>query len=140
MSDSTFAWPSPTVTPLNAPFWKAAGQGRLVLQRCRSCDHLRYPIAPVCPSCLSTQTQWSEVSGNGEIFARTVYRKAFGKQLQDAVPYAVAIVQLDEGPRMISNIACTDLERVIVGGRVKVYFDDAGADLGVPRFRLLEEK
>jgi uncharacterized OB-fold protein len=128
------------VTALNAPFWEAARAEELVLQQCTDCRKLRYPIAPVCPSCLGTEARWTPVSGRGEVFARALYRRAFGEKMREAVPYVVAIVQLKEGPRMISNIICPDPETVAVGDKVSVVFDVVTDKIGVPRFRLAQEE
>lgn len=132
------AWtrPSPTVTPLTSPFWLAAANGRLTAQECLSCGHLRYPIAHVCPNCLNDACSWRELSGSGTVFSRVVYHRAFNESFRDQVPYIVAIVQLDEGPRMLSNIVGPDRALVRIGSRVRVTFDRVGDDVAVPLFEL----
>jgi uncharacterized OB-fold protein len=78
------------------------------------------------------------LSGRGEVFARVVYRRAFGAAFADAVPYVVALIQLDEGPRMLSDVVRSAPEDVSVGSRVEVVFDDVSEHVTVPRFRLTE--
>lgn len=126
----------PRITDLNRPFWEAAHRGELRLQRCENCHHIRYPIAATCPVCLRDEASWLPLSGRGEVFASVVYHRAFGGPLADHVPYVVAIVQLDEGPRMLSNIVGGGQARV--GDPVEVVFETLSPDCSVPRFRLAE--
>jgi uncharacterized OB-fold protein len=127
--------PRPTVTEENAPFWDAARAGELRLQRCSSCGHVRHPIQALCPRCLSAEFDWALMSGRGSVFAKVVYHRAFHPAYRDDVPYNVVIVQLDEGPRMFSNVVGVDSADVHVGDRVEVDFDRVDEELTVPRFR-----
>jgi uncharacterized OB-fold protein len=131
--------PLPTITSGNRGFWDAALRGELRLQRCGACGHLRAPVAPSCPRCLSSAVDWELLSGRGEIFACAVYHRAFGDVFGDRVPYAIAIVQLDEGPRMVGDIVGDRPAQARVGRRVEVVFDTVTADVTVPRFRLAED-
>jgi uncharacterized OB-fold protein len=131
---------APTVTDENRPFWDGARAGRLVMQQCTQCGHIRYPIQALCPKCLSDQCSWAELSGRGTVFAVVVYHQAFNKAWAGDIPYNVVIVQLDEGPRMFSNVVGSPNEQVAVGDPVSVVFEPSagGADgLAVPRFRRL---
>jgi hypothetical protein len=131
--------PQPCITEHNRPFWAAARRGELRLQRCQGCGHVRYPIAPTCPVCLCDAAEWVLLAGRGAIFACVVYHRAFGNAFADEVPYVVAIVQLEEGPRMLSDIVGTaEGVRVNVGDRVEVVFDAITPECTVPRFRLSE--
>lgn len=132
MTDVTM--PAPRVTELNRRFWQAARDHRLEIQRCDHCRHLRYPIAAVCPVCLGSETTWVALSGRGTVFARVTYHHAFDPALAEHLPYVVAIVQLDEGPRMISNLVGPAAEHAQVGDAVEVVFEAVDGDLAVPRF------
>jgi len=123
----------PQLDELNRPFWDACREGALVLQRC-ACAHIRYPIAPFCPRCLSGEYIWKPVSGRGEIYSFTVFRHAYSDAWRDRLPYVVALVKLDEGPTMISNIVAAGAEEVHVGLRVRVVFERLTEEITVPCF------
>lgn len=124
----------PQVDDLNRPFWNGAREGVLRLQRCSSCNILRYPISPVCPSCLSTEFAWDEVSGRGEVYTFGVFRHVYNDAWRDRAPYAVAIVKLAEGPFMIADLVDVDVDEVQVGMPVEVHYDTVTPDLTIPRF------
>lgn len=126
----------PTIDDTNRAFWDGAAAGELRFQRCLACGHLRYPIAPVCPRCLSAVASWDAVSGRGEVLTYIVFERAYHPSRAEAVPYAVALVQTAEGPRVFADLAPGDEVDVTVGAPVEVRFDRTG-DLVVPRFRLV---
>jgi hypothetical protein len=127
--------PLPELTAENRPFWDACREGRLAMQRCGACGHLRYPVSALCPRCLSEQAQWIDLSGAGEVMARLVFHQVYHKAFANDVPYNVVLVQLDEGPRMFSNVVGVPNERVQVGMRVRVTFDAVTPEITIPRFR-----
>jgi uncharacterized OB-fold protein len=129
------AKPRPTITEENRPFWEAAQSGELRLQRCAACGHVRHPIQALCPVCLGEEFDWALMSGRGEVFSKVVYRRAFHPAYREEVPYNVVIVQLEEGPRMFSNVIDTDSDAIRVGDPVQVVFDRIDDELTVPRFR-----
>lgn len=108
------------------------------MQKCGACGHIRYPVTAICPECLSEQTQWVELSGAGEVMARLVFHQVYHKAFANDVPYNVVLVQLDEGPRMFSNVIGVLNEQVRVGMRVKVAFDLVTPGVAIPRFRPAE--
>lgn len=132
MTDPTPAKPLPTITDENRPFWDGCAAGELRVQECSACRHLRYPIQPLCPRCLSPDATWRALSGRGEVFAVAVYHRAFHPAYRADVPYNVALVRLVEGPRMYSNVIS---EQVRVGDAVTVVFDEVAAGVHLPRFR-----
>lgn len=131
-----YAKPLPTLTADNRPFWESCREGRLCLQRCGGCGHVRYPISPFCPRCLSGEFEWSAVSGRGTVFSYIVFHQAYHPAFKDDLPYNVALVQLDEGPRMYSNIVGTPNNEVRIGDPVEVVFDPVTPQITIPRFRL----
>ncbi|VTU45663.1 putative nucleic-acid-binding protein containing a Zn-ribbon (plasmid) [Variovorax sp. SRS16] len=133
---SDYAKPLPTLTDENRPFWDACRAGRLCLQRCDNCAHIRYPISPVCPRCLASGFEWAQVSGRGSVFSYIVFHRAYHPGFRDELPYNVALVQLDEGPRMYSNIVGTPNDQVRIGDAVEVVFDRATDEVTIPKFRL----
>lgn len=131
-----YAKPLPTLNDENRPFWDACRDGRLSLQRCTACGHVRYPIAHCCPVCLSTDFAWADLSGRGTVFSYVVFHRAYHPAFKADVPYNVALVQLDEGPRMYSNIVGTPNDKVRIGDAVEVVFDPVTQEVSIPRFQL----
>jgi hypothetical protein len=123
----------PVLTEVNRGFWEGAAAHRLVVQRCDRCGELRYPPAAHCPRCLSGGWGWQEVSGRGELLSYVVVHQRYHPAWAHRVPYNVVLVQLDEGPRMFSNLLPLGRTDLAVGMRVRVVFDDEDG-LTVPRF------
>lgn len=94
----------PTITPRTAPFWAAAREGRVLIERCRSCSTPRLPVDVACPRCGATDADPVEISGRGRVFASTVIGYRAHPAIADWVPYTVALVDLDEGPRVAGRI------------------------------------
>ena len=126
--------PLPEITDANRPFWEGLRAGRLLLQECDRCGHVRYPISHVCPECLEAGHQWVAMSGRGEVFSYVVFHQVYNKAFADDVPYNVALVQLDEGPRMFSNVVGVPNDQVSVGTRVRIVFDPVTEEVTLPRF------
>jgi len=136
MTDHQYVKPLPTLTDENRPFWEACRAGRLRLQRCAACAHIRYPISRFCPRCLAEEHEWHDVSGRGTVFSYIVFHKAYHPGFKGDLPYNVALVQLEEGPRMYSNIVGTPNDQVRIGDAVEVTFDAVTPEITIPRFRL----
>lgn len=115
-------------------FWAATAAGRLVVQRCRSCDHLQLYPRLYCRRCHGSDLELTDASGTGEVYAHTVVRRAGSPAFADDVPYVVALVRLDDGPLMMANVVGCDWSDVSVGTRVHVDFGDRRGDVIVPRF------
>ncbi len=117
------------------PWWRAASEHRLVVQRCTSCDRTRLPPAPICPECRSADSAWKELPGRGEVYTYTVVHRpiAAGQQL----PYVIAVIALEEagGVRIISNLVDVDPDAIEIGMPVELVWEDMSPDLAIPRFR-----
>ena len=85
------------------------------MQRCRACGRLRYPAAIVCPECLSGEAEWQAVSGRGKVFSFVVFHRAYHPAWEGRVPYNVALIELDEGPILLSNVIDVDNAKLAVG-------------------------
>lgn len=133
---SEYQKPLPTITEANRPFWDAAREGKLVMQQCSECSHVRFPIIHVCPRCLSYAFTWRTLSGNGTIFSYVVYHQIYNAAFKNDVPYNVAMIQLEEGPRMFSNIVGVSKDVPKVGDPVKVVFEMVTNEVTLPRFKL----
>jgi len=128
--------PLPRSTPETAPFWEACRRHSLELQQCDACSKFWFPPSNRCPHCLSADWKWSAVSGKGQVFTFTVFHRAYHKGFADELPYAVAVVELDEGPRLVSNVVGCAPEDVKIGMPVSVIFQDVTADATLFKFQL----
>ncbi len=122
----------PAPSPETAPFWAAAREHRLVLPRCVECRRWRHPQAPGCP-CGAAETEWEPASGRARLVSYTVVRRAAHPALATELPYTLLLVELDEGPRLVSGLA-GDGHRLQVDDRLAIRFDDRDAELTLPRF------
>lgn len=127
--------PSPLADTITLPFWQAAAEHRLVVQRCGACGRTRLPPAPVCAACRSEDADWQELSGRGEVYTYTIAHRpiAAGQPL----PTVIAVIALEGsgGLRMISNLVGADPEAVRIGLPVELVWEDMSDDLAIPRFR-----
>jgi uncharacterized OB-fold protein len=130
--------PLPVATTETAPYWRAALAGRLEIQRCRACARHQFYPRPFCIGCLSDDLEWVEASGRGQVYTWTVCHVAAHPAFEARVPYALAMVELDEGVRMLAGIVDSDLERLAVGARVRVCFEPIGDEFALPMFQLSE--
>ena len=131
-----YAGPLPVPTPESRPFWEAARRHELSLQRCRACGrHVFYPRA-ACPHCLSPDLEWQRVSGRGTLHTFTIVHRG-AKNFPLAVPYVLAVVELEEGPRLMTNLVGVEADpvRVRIGMPVEVVFEDVSSEVTLPRFR-----
>ena len=127
--------PLPVVDPESAPYWAALKERRLILKRCRDCGrHHFYPRA-LCPHCHSDALEWSDARGTGSIYSYTVARRPAGPAFKADAPYVVAVVELDEGARMMTNIVTDDVESIRISQRVAVAFDAVTDEITLPKFK-----
>jgi len=127
--------PLPAVTEDGAPYWAAAREGRLELQRCAKCKHWRFPPSVVCPKCLAFEHEWAPVSGRATIYSFIVVHRPQHPGFAKDAPYNVALIELEEGPRMLTNIVDCDLDTLAVGQKVQLVLQDTGKGAALPRFR-----
>jgi uncharacterized protein len=133
---SEYLRPIPVPDHQSAPFWQACRENRLSLQVCGECGTHRYPPRPVCPQCRSRQVLWSEVSGRGKVFSWITVVHPVPREVYAAdVPYVVALIDLEEGARIASNIIGCDPSAVHGGMDVEVVFDDVTSEVTLPKFR-----
>jgi uncharacterized OB-fold protein len=128
--------PRPRLDTLNAPFWSAAREGRLLLQHCPSCGDTRFPPGPVCPKCLAGDQDWIEASGKGVLESWVDMHRAYWDGFKGDLPYRVCLVRLEEGPVLVSNLV-NKTENLRMGAPVKVVFDAVAEDLTLPKFTLV---
>jgi hypothetical protein len=120
---SEYRKPLPRPSPLTRPFWDGLAEGVLRVQRCATCRaHVFYPRAH-CPACLSPDLTWVEASGRGRVYSFTIVRRAMNPAFAQDVPYVYAIVELDEGPRLMTNVVGCPPDAVRVDMPVKAVYD-----------------
>ena len=129
--------PIPAVTPELRPFFEAARQGKLVVQRCTGCDRRRFPPRDICSHCLGREADWVPSSGRGKIVTWNVMHQVYHPGFADEAPYAVVLVELDDGARMISNVVDCPPDRLAVDLRVEVTFENLSDEVALPKFRLV---
>lgn len=127
--------PPPLADTTTLPWWQAAAEHRLTVQRCAACDHMQLPPTPVCSECRSTELDLKQISGRGEIYTYTLVHRplAAGQTL----PFVIAVILLEEagGVRMISNIVDVEPDDLAIGMAVELVWEDMSDELTIPRFR-----
>jgi len=131
------AHPEPIVNADSEVYWSAAKEGRLVLQKCRDCGHLDFMPRHVCPKCWSEAKEWQDADGAGTVHSFSIVHRAPLPAFRDDVPYVVALIDLAEGPRMMTNIIGDNALDVAIGDAVTLCFEDRG-EARVPQFRLTD--
>jgi hypothetical protein len=129
--------PKPRPAPESLPYWQAAKDHRLALPKCEDCGQFWFPPSATCPHCLSTNFSFQNVSGRGKVFSFVTFHRVYRPAFAQDVPYVVALVELEEGPRLLTNILGISHEDVRCEMPVEVVFDDYDEDVSVPKFRPL---
>jgi len=134
---SEYLKPLPNITPHSKPFWDAAKEHRLLLPRCIHCKTVHMYFEPWCNACSKVGIEWQTLSGYGHIWANCRFHKSYFPGFQSFLPYNVAIVQLDEGPKMMTNIVNLHdgtLNEMPIGMRVKTFFEDVTNEITLIKF------
>jgi hypothetical protein len=127
--------PLPRVDEESRGYWEALARHELYLQRCRDCGRLRFYPRALCPACLSSATEWVRSSGRGTVWTFTVTHQNQAPGFREELPYVLAVVELEEGVRMMTNVVCCAPEAVRIGMRVEVVFEDVTPEITLPKFR-----
>jgi uncharacterized OB-fold protein len=130
--------PIPASSELSAPFWAAAREGVLRLQKCSMCEHVRFPLDWICPRCLSSQYEWAQLSGRGIVQTFIRFHQAYETSWEDRVPYVVALIELEEGPVMISNVVGEGALDVQVDDPVEAVYELANEDAALTQFQRIQ--
>ncbi len=113
----------PEITPLTEPYWTGAAEGRLMIQRCGSCGARWLPPEPFCGTCQSDDLSWQQAPGDGVIYSFTVVQHPTHPAFDGKTPYLVALVDLAEGPRLVSTVRGIAFDQVEIDLPVHVAFD-----------------
>jgi uncharacterized OB-fold protein len=127
--------PRPHPNPLTRPFWEGTGLGEFRIQVCERCGaRIFYPRAS-CPQCGARALRWEAVSGRGTLYTYTVARRPTHAAFAARVPYVIAIVELEEGPRVTTNLVDCDPDAVEIGMPVELAFEEPSEGITIPLFR-----
>jgi uncharacterized OB-fold protein len=124
--------PPPVLTDDNEGFWTAARDGRLVVQRCRGCGARHHPPRPMCPECHSVDLGWEEAAGTGVVYSYALLHHPTHPAFE--YPVVAALVDLDEGVRLVTNVVGVDPHEVAIGMPVEVAFEPTADGFAVPVF------
>ena len=125
--------PLPQPTPETQHFWDGTRAGELRLQRCRACEKVYFPPRPFCPACADRDVYVFAASGRATLHSYVINHRAMPGAGFEA-PYAIAVAELEEGPRMMTNIVDTDYDAIKIGQKVKVVFKPTDGGPPVPMF------
>lgn len=131
--------PVPIINPDSAAYWEGACSERLLIRRCRICRTPHFMPRYLCPHCWSNELNWEEASGRGSVYSFSVIRRASIASMAARVPYVLALIDLEEGPRMMSNIVGDDALEVQIGDTVQVCFETRGEESKLPQFHRIVE-
>ena len=134
MSAETATRPLPAVDDVSKPYWEAAARGELLIQECPACGNRQFYPRALCTACAATP-EWLTTSGRGSVYTYTVIRQNWSEPFRSMLPYIVAMVELEEGPRLMSNITDCAPEDISVGMPVEVWFEPVEDGLAIPLFR-----
>jgi len=123
-------------SPVAAPFWSAARAHRFVLQRCAACGHVRWTPSPICPECLGEEAEWDGQPSGGTVWGAATYHRALYPAFERDVPYVVALVELDAGPKMIGRVVDAPVAEDLADTRVSVTYLDVTPEVTLVGFRL----
>lgn len=118
---------------VTAGFWAATARGELAIQRCAACSRFQHPPRAVCGDCGGTDLAFTTVSGRGTVYSYTVVERAFLPELRPVVPYAIGLVDLDEGPRLMTGLRI-DADDLAIGLPVVATFVPVTAEVTLPFF------
>ena len=132
-----YSKPLPVIETWNAPYWQAAKRHEFVAQKCQACGYVHLPPGPVCTNCLSADQDWVWLSGKGTIYSYGIYYQLWHPGFKADIPYNVALIELAEGPQIISQVVGCRNEELGCGLEVEVVFDDVTPEISLPKFRLV---
>ena len=130
-----YTLPVPIADDVSAPFFRGAQERKLMLLRCPQCGAWRLPGRDRCVDCWSTEEAWAEASGRGKLYTFGIMHQKYHPAFADVVPYNYAIVELDEGPRLVTNIVDCPNEALRVDMPVEAVYDDVSEETTLVRFR-----
>jgi uncharacterized OB-fold protein len=129
--------PLPVITDLTRPFWTAAKNGKLVLQKCQRCETFNFHPKPWCIECGSRELVWTDAKPMGTVYSFTISRTVAMNYpgWEKDLPVLLCLIDLDDGARMYAQVTDCSPDEIRIGMRVKVHFEDISDEAGIPKFR-----
>lgn len=124
----------PRLTSETKRYWEGCQKREILIQHCTDCGKYQFYPRPICMNCMSENIEWKQASGKGKVLSYTIVHRAISKAYSNEVPYVVALIELDEGVTMMSNIIGKKLEAIEIGMRVEVVFEDWSEEITIPKF------
>lgn len=132
---SEYKKPIPLITTLSKVFWNGCKEKKLLYQNCKECGEIIFMPKYLCPNCMSHNLDWKQSTGKGKIHTFTVTYDSAPPEFMSDLPYALAVVILEEGFRMMSNIVECDYNKLTCDMPVEVVFDPVTPEITLPKFR-----
>lgn|SRR5664280_639882 len=132
---SEYKKPIPAPTSESRPYWDGLRERKLLMPRCDDCKAYWFPPSALCPHCSSENWTWTQTSGRGRVFSYVVYHRVYHPGFADEVPYTVGVIELEEGPRMISNVIGIPPGQVTCDMKVEVEFQPITDEITLPKFK-----
>jgi uncharacterized protein len=139
LSDEDMVKPLPKPSKWSQPFWDNTKKHKLTLKKCKDCGHIDHPPYLYCTNCSSDNSEWVEASGKGKLVAYAVNTYMVPFPFWDDMPYVVAMIELEEGVRMISNIIEYNHNELKNGMALEVVFDDVSDEFTLPKWKPVKE-
>ena len=130
--------PLPVPNSDSKPFWDACARHELRFQKCAACSLVRWPPSFICPQCHSFEAEWTRSQGKGKVISYVVYHREFHPAFKAELPYVTAIVELDEGARMLTNIIGCPSTDVRCDMPVELVWEDISEEFSLPKFRSIK--
>jgi uncharacterized OB-fold protein len=127
--------PIPVPSDESRPYWEALRDRRLMMPRCDDCGHSWFPPSFLCPKCNASKWTWTQVTGKGRIFSYVVYHRVYHPAFANEVPYAVAVIELDEGPRVYSNVIGMSPDKLACDMKVEVVYEPINDEITLAKFK-----
>jgi uncharacterized protein len=125
----------PLPTPLSRVYWEACRKHQLLIQHCQNCGHYQFYPRTFCTACMAREPAWVQVGGYGTVATWTVVRRPVAEAYAAETPYVIALIRLDEGPVMMSQVTGCPVDKMRTGMRVEVVFQDWSEQVTVPAFK-----
>ena len=137
MPQDGYKKPLPTPSPESKRYWDGCRNHELWLPYCRNCEAFYFYPRDFCPTCFSWDIEWRKASGRGRVYTYAIQHRAYHPAWQDELPYVTALIQLDEGPRLYTNLVGIDPDptKIHCDMPVEVTFDDITDTISLPKFR-----
>ncbi len=137
MPEKPYQKPLPAISSLNRPYWEGLRNRELKLQKCDGCGEIWAPPAPLCPSCWSRKFTWTRLSGRGRVSSWVIFHQPYFRSFEADIPYNVAEVELDEGPRLLTNLVDIRNDAIRAQMPVEIVFDAVTDEVTLAKFKPL---